>query len=84
MYSFTYFAALPFHQGEDGELYAGEAAEAQSEGEAKRRASAMAARSIGAVAFSRTGDPSTGEFEPAVILARYGDIPTDITEYTSA
>lgn len=26
----------------------------------------------GAIAFSRTGDPGLGEFEPAVILARYG------------
>ena len=31
-------------------------------------------RHAGAVAFSRTGDPSTGEFEDAVILAQFGDV----------
>lgn len=84
MASITYYAALPFVQGDDGELFAGEAVEAQNEFQAKRHASSMAARYVGAVAFSRTGDPSTGEFEPAVILARYGDIPSDISEYTSS
>jgi hypothetical protein len=28
----------------------------------------------GAVAFSRTGDTTTGEFEDAVILAQFGDM----------
>jgi hypothetical protein len=26
------------------------------------------------VAFSRTGDPTTGEFQDAVILARFGEV----------
>jgi hypothetical protein len=29
---------------------------------------------VGAVAFSRTGDPNTGEFSGAVILATYGEV----------
>ena len=28
----------------------------------------------GAIAFSRTGDPNTGEFSDAVVLATYGDV----------
>ena len=85
MASITYYAAIPFVQNEDGELFAGEAKEAPNEHLAKRHASSMAAANyIGAVAFSRTGDPSTGDFEPAVILARYGNIPADISEYTGA
>jgi hypothetical protein len=31
----------------------------------------------GAVAFSRRGDPVSGEVEPAVILESFGDIPED-------
>ncbi|MDR6956024.1 hypothetical protein J2X65_005418 [Ancylobacter sp. 3268] len=27
------------------------------------------------IAFERTGDPKTGEFEPAVVIARYGWTP---------
>lgn len=85
MASITYYAAIPFVQNDDGELFAGEAKEAPNEHLAKRHASSMVGvNCIGAVAFSRTGDPSTGEFEPAVILARYGNIPADISEYTGA
>jgi hypothetical protein len=37
----------------------------------------------GAVAFSKTGDPQLGEWEDAVILSRYGDVPDDLAPYTS-
>jgi hypothetical protein len=33
----------------------------------------------GAVAFSRTGDPALGEFEPAILLARFGEVPDDLS-----
>ena len=85
MANITYYAAVPFVQNEEGELFASEAKEAPNEHLAKRHASSMAAGSyVGAVAFSRTGDPATGDFEPAVILARYGNIPADISEYAGA
>ena len=29
-----------------------------------------------AVAFSRTGDPSVGEFEDAVVIERFGEVPS--------
>jgi hypothetical protein len=74
----TYFVALPFDRNEEGELVAGEAREAQSEMAARRIASALAGGKAGAIAFSRTGDPSTGEFDDAVILARYGETPDDV------
>ena len=37
----------------------------------------------GAVAFSKTGDPQLGEWEDAVVLGRYGDVPDDIAPFTS-
>jgi hypothetical protein len=37
----------------------------------------MVGKKVGAVAFSRTGDPSVGEFEDAVVLGRYGETPAD-------
>jgi hypothetical protein len=30
------------------------------------------------VVFSRSGDPSTGEFDDAVVLARIGEVPADL------
>jgi hypothetical protein len=34
---------------------------------------------IGAVAFSRTGDPGSGEFAEAVLLKLFGDVPSDLS-----
>jgi hypothetical protein len=34
----------------------------------------------GAVAFSRSGDPNLGEFEDAVILKTFGDVPEDFRQ----
>ena len=33
---------------------------------------------VGAVAFSRTGDPDIGIFDDAVVLKRFGEVPTDL------
>jgi hypothetical protein len=33
---------------------------------------------IGAVAFSRTGDPATGEFCDATVIRKFGDVPDDL------
>lgn len=80
MSAVTYYVALPIILGEEGELLPGEAVEMPSEQAARSRAAALAAKYAGAIAFSRSGDPSTGEFEPAVILARYGDLPAEIAD----
>ena len=37
-----------------------------------------AAGCIGAVAFSRTGDPMIGEFGDAQVLRRFGNVPDDL------
>jgi hypothetical protein len=44
---------------------------------AERRARALALEHAGAVAFSRTSDAATGEFEDAVIVARFGEVDLD-------
>lgn len=40
--------------------------------------------SAGAVAFSRSGDPNLGEFEDAVILKTFGQVPDDFAEPLTA
>ena len=37
----------------------------------------LAADNAGAIAFSRAGDPDIGEFDDAVILAKFGEVPDD-------
>ena len=76
MASVTYYVALPFVRSEDGDLVAGEAQEKQTSTAALLEAQRMAVRSAGAVAFSRTGDPSTGEFADAVVIKSFGEVPS--------
>lgn len=34
---------------------------------------------LGAVAFSRTGDPVTGDFSDARVIRKFGDVPHDLS-----
>jgi hypothetical protein len=72
----TYYVALPFTMDADGPA-AGTGEECQSASGALRRAEGLsrAEGNIGAVAFSRTGDPNSGEFKDAVLLKSFGDVP---------
>jgi ABC-type uncharacterized transport system substrate-binding protein len=81
MADLTYYVAMPFLQDETGSPMAGAAEECQSSSSALRRAELLsrAAGSIGAVAFSRTGDPMSGEFAEAKLLRKFGDVPDDIS-----
>ncbi len=70
----TYYVVVPFGRTEDGDLVPLEPMEAPNGESARRRAQAAAAKHAGAVAFSRTGDPNTGEFGDAMIIATYGEV----------
>jgi hypothetical protein len=56
---------VPGHVTNVGDLKPGEAAEAPSAFSPQREARALVLEHAGAVAFSRAGDPSTGEFHDA-------------------
>jgi hypothetical protein len=77
----TYYVALPFLQDDTGAPVAGSAEECQSPSGAVRRAEALsrAPGSVGALAFSRTGDPMAGEFSDAQLLKKFGDVPDDLS-----
>jgi hypothetical protein len=34
---------------------------------------------VGAVAFSRTGDPATGDFSDAKVIMKFGNVPDDLS-----
>ncbi len=74
-----YYVALPFTPEEGGGLAPGLAIECPSAAAAIRRAEGIARHeaNAGAVAFSRSGDPNLGDFEDAVILKTFGDVPED-------
>jgi len=77
MVDITYYVAMPFLRDDDGSPVAGAAEECQTSTTALRRAEILsrAAGSIGAVAFSRTGDPMMGEFGEAKVLQKFGSVP---------
>lgn len=79
MGSVTYFVVLPIIRNDEGDLIAEEGQEAPSAIAAQRRAGALVGKKAGAIAFSRTGDSAIGEFEDAVVLACYGDVPADLS-----
>jgi hypothetical protein len=76
----TYYVVLPFTKTEDG-LLAEDAIEVPSATAAVSRARAIAMSKAGAVAFARSGDPAVGEFSDAEVLAKFGDVPDDLSEY---
>jgi len=81
MADITYYVALPFLKDDAGSVVAGAAVECQSASGAIRRAEVLSkvAGAIGALAFSRTGDPMMGEFGDAQLLKKFGDVPDDLS-----
>ena len=76
----TYFVALPFIAGDDG-VAAREPTECFNPTAVVMRAEALPRKPghIGAVAFSRTGDPATGDFGDAKIIKKFGEVPDDLS-----
>jgi hypothetical protein len=76
----TYYVALPFVATGDG-ITPGEAVECFDPNFAVLRAEAFSHRPgyVGALAFSRTGDPATGDFRDAKIIRKFGDVPSDLS-----
>ena len=76
----TYFVALPFVAADDG-IAAGEPVECFNPNAAVMKAEALSRREghIGAVAFSRTGDPAIGDFGDAQIIRKFGEVPDDLS-----
>ena len=76
MPAITYYVVVLFVRDEDGMLVPGEGKEAPNGELARRRAQAVATApgNVGAVAFSRTGDPVSGEFQDGQIIALFGEV----------
>lgn len=80
MADISYYVALPFSADDEGSVVAGTAEEFQSASSAIRRAESLSrtAGVIGALAFTRSGDPMTGDFKDATLLRAFGNVPADL------
>jgi hypothetical protein len=76
----TYFVALPFVAADDG-IAAGEPIECLNRVAVVMRAEALSRKPghVGAVAFSRTGEPATGDFGDAKVIKKFGEVPDDLS-----
>jgi hypothetical protein len=72
----TYYVALPFVAA--GGAAAGEAVECFNPNAAVMKAEALSRKPgiVGAVAFSRSGDPATGDFGDAKVIRKFGEFRT--------
>jgi hypothetical protein len=76
----TYYVALPFVVTEEG-VMPGEAIECFNSNSAVMRAEAFSHNPgyVGALAFSRTGNPAMGDFQDAKIIRKFGHVPSDLS-----
>ena len=76
----TYFVVQPYKavKGAKGKIAAEEAIPARDHEHAMRMFERFKAVRVGVVAFHRTGDPATGEYEDAVIIAKHGIVPAEV------
>lgn len=73
----TLYVVQPFEADGKGRVGPGQAYQAPDGGMAVRKAQRLTEKVVGAVAFSRSGDLKTGDFEDAVILGIYGNVPEE-------
>ncbi len=80
MTTLTYYAALPFVLTDDGTTVPGEAVECPNASIAILQAAVLSqvAGNVGAIAFSRTGDPDVGKCEDARVLRTFGELPVNL------
>ncbi len=76
----THYVGLPFVLADDG-LAAGEAVECFNPNGVVMKAEVLARKPghVGAIAFSRTGDPSSGDFSDAKLIRKFGEVPDDLS-----
>jgi hypothetical protein len=76
----TYYVALPFVPSDDG-IMPGEAVECFNPNSAVMKAEALSRKPgyVGAIAFSRSGDPATGDFGDAKLIRKFGEVSEDLS-----
>lgn len=80
----TMHVVLGFRRNRKGKKEADQPFQAASAESAKRKAQRYAEAGGGGVAFSRTGDARMGDWQDAVILGVFGEVPEDVVEGVKA
>lgn len=82
----TYFVVQTYSavKGARGKISADTPMEARDEDHARRLFERYRPIRAGVVAFRRTGDPKTGDWENAVVLARHGQVTAEVDQLEAA
>lgn len=76
----TYYVVQSFQRSAKKRLIADTPQQLASADQAMRTAKRLSASKAYVVAFSRTGDQTTGDFDDAVILVSYGEAPAELSD----
>lgn len=76
----TYYVVQTFQRGKRGVLLPDQPRQARDERHCEMLAERLSETHHAVVAFSRVGDPSTGEWEDAQVIAQYGPLPDELME----
>ncbi|WP_439618340.1 hypothetical protein [Shinella sp.] len=79
----TYFVVQSFSIQKKGAITADPPFQTASAAQAVRTAERLSEHKTAVFAFSRTGDPATGDYDPAEILCSFGELPEGV-EYALA
>lgn len=72
------FVVQSFTAGRKGSIIADSPVQAYGEGHARRMAQRLADEKAFVVAFQRSGNAATGEYDDARLIAAYGDVPDEV------
>jgi hypothetical protein len=76
----TFYVVQPFETGKRGRIKAGIPMEARSAEDADRKAKRFSLVKAGAIAFSTEVETESGDAEPPVLIASYGEVPEGVLE----
>jgi len=79
----TYFVVQSFQRGKKGMLIPDQPRQARDQHHCQYLAEKLAESCASVVAFSRTGEPETGDWQDAIILAQFGETPSELLEMAS-
>lgn len=74
----TYFVVQSFQRGKKGMLIPDQPRQARDRSHCEYLAERLANSCASVVAFSRSGEPDTGAWDDAVILAVHGETPAEL------
>lgn len=76
----AYFVVVSYTRQSRGGLRQDIPVQAQNTAHARRMAQRLAGQKACVIAFMREGDPLTGEFDEAKLIAAHGDVPEEVRD----